>query len=60
MITVRAAAMTVSSLVMGAVVGLGAAATLLERAGTVSFDGDGGGTVAPTRRSSHPFEDRAA
>jgi hypothetical protein len=60
MVAVRAATMIVSALVIGAVVSLGAAATLLERAGTVPFDGDGGGTVAPTRRSSHPFEDRAA
>jgi hypothetical protein len=54
------AAIIVSSLVMGAVVGLGEAAGLLERSGTVPFDGDGTEPVAPTGRSSRPFESRAA
>jgi hypothetical protein len=54
------AVIIVSSLVMGAVVGLGEAAGLLERAGTVPFDGDGADPVAPAGRSSHPFEGRAA
>jgi hypothetical protein len=60
MIAVRAATLIVSTLVIGAVVGLGAAATLLDQAGTVPFDGDRSDEVASTRRSSHPFEDRAA
>ncbi len=52
--------MIVSSIAVGAVVGLGAAATLLDRAGTVPFDEDGPGALAPARRSSRPFEDRTA
>jgi hypothetical protein len=60
MTAVRAATMIVSSIAVGAVVGLGAAATLLDRAGTVPFDEDGPGALAPARRSSRPFEDRTA
>ncbi len=53
-------ALVASSLVMGAVLGLGEAAELLDRASTVPFDVDRPVAAVASEHWPLPFEDQAA